>query len=120
MRSHRKRETHVHTGRVVFNRRIDELLDLGEIHDLIELAPDLSSAHSEDRAVEVDIFAASQLRVEPRAYLQQGAYPTLDANLALRGFRDAREELEQGAFAGAVPTNDADDLAGLDIERDVF
>src|SRR6266446_6006420 len=37
------------------------------------------------------------------------------------GFRrqNAREDLKQGCLAGAVRTNDANDLAGLDVEGDI-
>ena len=42
-------EPHVHAARVALHRRVDELLDLGELDDLVELARDLAPLHAEDR-----------------------------------------------------------------------
>ena len=66
-------EPHVHAARVALDRRVEELLDLGEGDDLVELAIDLGLAHAEDGAVEVDVLAAGQLGVEAGADLQQRA-----------------------------------------------
>jgi hypothetical protein len=41
----------------MLDRRIEELLDLGEGDDLVEFAFDLDAAHAEDRAVQEDVFA---------------------------------------------------------------
>ena len=38
MSSHRKGQAHVHAAGVVLHWRVNELLDLGKGHDLIELA----------------------------------------------------------------------------------
>ena len=52
VRGDREGEPHVHAAAVAFDRRVEEPLDLGEGHDLIELAGDLGPAHAEDGAVE--------------------------------------------------------------------
>ena len=39
VRSHGKRESHVHAARVALHRRIEEATDLAELDDLVELAP---------------------------------------------------------------------------------
>ena len=54
------------------------------------------------------------------ADLQEGADPTAHDDLALRWVGDAGEDLEDGALAGAVPADDAEDLAALDLEVDVL
>jgi ABC-type glutathione transport system ATPase component len=41
----------------MLDRRIEELLDLGERDDLVEFAFHLDAAHAEDRAVQEDVFA---------------------------------------------------------------
>ena len=41
MGSHGERQPHVHAARVVLDRRVEELLDLGEGDDLVELPLDL-------------------------------------------------------------------------------
>ena len=38
VRGDREREPHVHPARVALHGRVDELLDLGELDDLVELA----------------------------------------------------------------------------------
>ena len=44
MRRHGEGEPHVHAARVALDRRVEELLDLGEGDDLVELALDLGAA----------------------------------------------------------------------------
>ena len=71
MSGDREREADVHAAGVALHRRVDELLDVGELDDLVELAFDLGLAHAEDRAVQVDVLASGQLGVEAGADLQQ-------------------------------------------------
>ena len=73
MRGHGEREAHVHAARIALHRRIEELLDLGERDDLVELRGDLGLRHAEDGAVEKDVFAAGQLRVEAGADFEKRA-----------------------------------------------
>ena len=42
VRGHGEREPHVHAARVVLHRRVEELLDLGELDDLVELLRSIS------------------------------------------------------------------------------
>ena len=39
MRGHGERQPHIHARTVALDRRVEELLDLGEGDDLVELAP---------------------------------------------------------------------------------
>src|SRR5678815_3204350 len=64
--------------RVPLHRRVDEPLDLGERHDLVELADDLLPMHAEDRAVEEHLLAPGQIGMESRTDLEQRADATLD------------------------------------------
>ena len=84
---HRERQPHVHAAAVALDRRVEELLHLGEGHDLVELRLDLAAAHAEDRAVEEDVLAAGQFRVEARADLQQAGDPALERDPARRSAR---------------------------------
>ena len=52
VRGDREAEAHVHAARVALDRRVDELLDAGELDDRVEPAGDLLAAQAEDRAVE--------------------------------------------------------------------
>ena len=113
MRRHRKRQPHVHAGAVALDRRVEEAFDLREGDDLVELADHFGAAHAEDRAVQENVLAAGQFRVEAGADFEQArdAAPQLDA--AARRLGDAAQDLEQRALAGAVAADDAEHLAGL-------
>src|SRR5258708_27686652 len=53
------------------------------------------------------------------ADFEQTADASIQIDCAGRRFSDARKDLEQGAFAGAVAANDADGLARINLEADV-
>ena len=116
VRRDREREPDVHPARVALHRRVDEPLDLGEGHDLVELRLDLSPPHSEDGAVQVDVVAARELRMEAGADLEERADSALDPRLAGRRRRDAGEDLEQRRLPGAVVADDAHRVAAFDLE----
>src|SRR5258705_4989527 len=116
---YRERQADVHATRVVFDRSVDELLDLGEGDDLVQVALDLGLAHTEKGATQEDVLPSRQFRVEAGSHLQERPDSAVDLHPPLGGFGDARENLEQRALARAVGTNDADDLAPRDIKGHV-
>lgn len=67
MGGQREGEAHVHPARIVFDRGVDEAVHLGESNNPIELTVHLGPPHPEDRAVEVDVFAAGEFGVEATA-----------------------------------------------------
>ena len=75
-RRDREAEAHRHPRRVRPDRPVDRVLELGERDDLVEPAPDLGPREALDRAVQEDVLAAREVRVEPGAELEQGADPT--------------------------------------------
>ena len=116
---HREGEPHIHAAAVALHRRVEKPVDLGEGHDLIELAFDLQPAHPKDRAVEEDVLAAGEFRVEAGAHLQQAGHPTAQADAAGGGLGNAAEQLEKGGLARAVAADDADHLAALDFQAEI-
>src|SRR5215468_1379166 len=48
---------HVHSTRVPFHRGVEKFFDLGKIHNLVELSPNLRSRHSEYCAIQENVFA---------------------------------------------------------------
>ncbi len=113
---HREGEADVHAARVALHRRVEEALDLGELDDLVELAAHLGAAHPEDRAVEVDVLATAQLRVEAGADLEQAADPAAHCDPSLGRLGDPAQDLQEGRLAGAVPSDDAEPLSLRQVE----
>ena len=58
--------------------------------------------------------------MEAGADLQEGTDPTAHDDLALGRVGDPGEDLEEGALAGAVPADDAEDFAAFDLEVNVL
>ncbi len=77
---------------------VDELLQLLELHDVVESLADLSLAEPEDEAIDDHVFAPGELRVKPGADLDKHRSASLDAHLACREFEDPAGDLEERAF----------------------
>src|ERR1700731_3446410 len=104
----------------MLDRRVEEFLDLGEGDDLVEFAFDLDAAHAEDRAVQENVFSTSQFGMKSGANLEQSGHTASKRHPPSRRFGDAAQDLEQRAFACAVATDNAEDLASLDLEADIL
>ena len=91
MRRHRKRQAHIHPARITLDRGINELLDLGKSHDLIQLAANFLPGHAQDRAIQVDILAPGQVRVKAGAHFQQAGDASLHPHMAAGGSRHTAE-----------------------------
>src|SRR5439155_6233198 len=119
VRGHGEREPHGHPARVALDRRVEEPLDAGEFDDLRKPALDLSALHPEDRAVEEDVLAPGELRVEPGSDLEQAAHAAADDRATRSRSRDACEHFQQRRLARAVASDDAKHLAFGNGEADV-
>jgi hypothetical protein len=87
---------------------------------LVESLADLGPRHAADGAVQADVLAARQLRVEAGAHLQEACHPALDGDVAGAWLGDAREDLEERGLAGTVAADDTHHLTTLDLEGDVL
>src|SRR3990172_7829355 len=63
-------QTKTHAGGIVFDRGIEKLFGHRKRRDLVEFSLDLFLSHSHDRAVEKQILAAGEFRVESGADFQ--------------------------------------------------
>src|SRR5262249_35458903 len=113
-------QPNIHAAGVALGGGVEEFLDLGESDDVVELAVDLAARHAANGAVEVDILPAGQLLVKARPDLEQADNAAAQLGAAGGRLDDAAEDLEQRRFAGAVAADQADHLAGLDLEADVL
>jgi hypothetical protein len=116
---HGEAETHVHAGRVVPHRCVDELLDPGEAHDLVEPRVQLPLGESEDRPVEVHVLAAGEILVEPGAQLQERGDLPSGFDRSLVGTQDLGDALEHRALARTVLTDEPERRSLGYVERHV-
>ena len=110
-------EAHVHARRIRLDRRVDELLELGETDDVVEAAGDLAAAQAEHHAVDVDVLASGDLRVEAGAELDERRHASVDAHGARRRLADAGNQFQHRALARAVAADDSERLARRHVER---
>ena len=115
---HREREPDHHPRRVVLELEVGEVAQLGEVEHGVEPAPRLAPRQAHHHAVEHDVLARRQLRVEPDAELDERGEPARHADPAAVGAVDAGQDLQQRALAGAVAADDPEELALADVERD--
>ena len=112
-------EAHLHPGRVALHRRVDETPELGEVHDLVEAPADLLAGEAEDRAVQVGVLPAGELRVDAALDLDQRADAAGRRDVPRPRIRDAGDQLEGGGLSAPVRPDDADGLPVVDVEGDV-
>src|SRR5215211_8108943 len=110
MSGHRECKPQVHSGRVSFDRRVNETLDTGERNDLLETSRDVTAAHAKNGAVEIDVLATGQLGMEAGSHLEQGCDTAASAGEAGGRFGDPGQDLQQGALARPIPADDPERL----------
>ena len=109
-----------HAARVALHRGVDEGADTGELHDLLVAIEDVPAAEAQQRPVEEDVLAPGELGVKAGSDLQQRGRPAVELDASLGRQRDARQQLEHRALAGAVPADDPHRLAVMNVEADVL
>ncbi len=114
----REGEPDQHPRGVVLQFQFDELLEFGELDHRVEPAARLLRRQAHHHAVEDHVFARRQVHVEADSELDEGGQGAGHADRP--GVRpvDARQQLQQGALAGAVAADDREELALADVEGD--
>src|SRR5687768_7960160 len=115
----REGEPGVHARGVALDWSVEKSFNFGKLDDGIKLSLKLRALHSNDRAVEENVFATRELRVKSSADFEQTADAPLDVDFAFGQFDDPRKNFEESALAGTVPADDANDLAPLYVEGDM-
>ncbi len=103
----RESEPHVHAGRVGLDRRVDEILEFGEVHDLVEALGDLALRQAQHDPVDEDVLTTGDLGMKPGAQFDERGNPAVDLDRAFVGPRDAGDALEQRRLPGSVLADDA-------------
>ena len=115
----REGEPYDHAARVRFHRPLNEIADAGEVFDRLVTAIDFAFRKAEDGGVEIDVVAAGEFGVEARAQFEQGGDASVDGDGAGGGLHNAGDELQGGAFAGAVFADDAENFAAFNSEGQI-
>src|SRR5689334_21965724 len=105
---------------IVLDRRVEELSNASELDDAFEFLGDLSAAHAENRPAQENILATGELSVKSRADFDQRRQPAADGDLTPGRRGDFRQQLKNGAFAGAVGSDDAQGLSATNREAYVL
>ena len=113
-------EADCHTAAVALHGGVQVAFASAEVHDLVELAGDFGTGHAHDGAVHVDVLATGHFGVESGAHFEEACDAALGADDAGGGGGYAAEQLEECALAGAIPADDAYDVALFHLEVDVF
>ena len=121
VRRHRERQPHVHAARVALHGGVQELCESPENSTISSNLASTSDLRMPMMAAESMMFSrpvSSGWKPVPTS----SSEPTRPIDLApARGRRgDPREDLQHRALAGPVAPDDADRLAGPDLERDVL
>ncbi len=117
-RGDREAEPHRHPRRVRPHGPVDRVLDLGEGDDLVEPFADLAPAEPLDRPVEEEVLAAGEVGVEARPELEERADAAGGLDRPAGRLDDPGDDAEQRRLPRAVPADQADRLAGVDVGRD--
>src|SRR6266853_2498228 len=120
MRRHRKCQPHVHSARIVLYLRIKEPFQLGECHDFVELARDLSLGHTQDGPAQINVLAARQFRMEARAHFEQTPHASINLRPAGGWLGDPAEKFQERGLPCAVPSNQPQHLSVFHFEVHVF
>ena len=74
------------------------------------------ASHSENGAIQVNIFSASEIRVKPGSNLKQGANSTSQISDTGRWFSDPTQYFQQRRLPGAVFPQKPDCFPRSDLE----
>ena len=118
-RGHGKGQAQEHAARIGLDRLVEVDADVGEGGDIVHARLDDIARDAEHGGVDVDVLPAGEFRLEAGAELEKRRGALGQDHLAGRGFEHPGEDLQQGGFAGPVLADDAEGLAGHDLEGDV-
>ena len=119
VRRDREPEPHEHPRGVRAHRQVDELLELGERHDLVHHLAHPRPRQAVDRAVQIDVLTAGEVRMESGAQLEERRDAAAGLDATRRRRDDPGHDPQQRRLTGAVAADEADRLTGLDRQRDV-
>jgi len=115
-----KRQPHEHAARIHLDRLGDELADTGEALDVRQASTYFLQRHANDRPEHLDVLTTCELRMKPRAELEQRRHPAAHGCAPAGGTNDAGHDLEHRALPRSIRADDTQCLAALDTKIDVL
>src|SRR5207302_7975261 len=94
-----------------------DLADAVDPGDILQPLPQRPPWDTEDRAVQEDVLAARELRVEAASQLEERRHASAHLDLAFARGLCTRDDLEERALAGPVASDDTQCLPGPDLDR---
>ena len=113
-------QTRDHAGRVVLERRVDEVAQLRKFDYTVILFLHFAVREPHHCAVEEYVFLAGCVGVEPRAEFEKRYDVAFGEHYAAGGAYDAGDDLEQGGFTRAVAPDKREAFAAFHAEIYVF
>src|SRR5439155_20167225 len=108
----REAEPRHHPRRVRSQRRVDELYEAGERHDIAEASRHVPTGMAEHRAIQEDVFAPREFWIEPGTQLEQRHDTARRRHAALAWTENAGDHLQERRLASAVPADDPHRFSG--------
>jgi hypothetical protein len=99
---------------------LDELADLRKRFDRRHRLVDLRATQAQQLAIQVNVFASREFRVETRAQFQQRGDTSARHNPSRSGLQDAADDLQQRTLAASVRSHQRKHFAALHFEADVL
>ena len=71
MRRYRKRQSNIHSARIMFHGRIEKILHLAKGNNLVELPSNFGFRHTQDCAIQKNVLPPGKLGVEAGSHFEQ-------------------------------------------------
>ena len=109
-----------HPGGIILDRRIQEPLQLGELHDLIKMLFHELPGMAQDRTVEKNVLPRGQLLVKSGAELNHRRDLPAHPHLPLVGLQNTGDRFQKRTLAGAICPDQSPRLALLHMQVNVL
>ena len=106
-----KGKLNIHTAGISFYRRVNELLHLSKVNDIIKLILDFRFCHAKNGAVHIYVFPPGQLRMETSAHLQHAGDPAVVGDPPFCRPSYAGQQLEKRRLSRTIVPDDSDSLS---------
>src|SRR5690348_2518336 len=117
---HGESQSHVHAGRILFDRGINEFANLREVYDALLPFQNLPAGQTQQQAVNEDVLPSGEFVVKSGPQFNQRRDAATNRNLSRSGAINAGNNLEDCALSGPVPADQAQRAAVFHVKGDVL